>query len=232
MSTRLGLLGMPSIAESVVVARDGQIAEYVGEPVHFSRISCARSLDLIRGYKRREAPLTCDVTPHHIWFNDHNLRGFSSNMRLDPPIRSLEDQRAIRRALKDGTIDAVCTDHRPQSSIEKDVEFDHAEFGVIGLETAVSIGLSLVAEGVIEPARLVDLYSWNPARILGMEQEHGHLGAGACADVTIVDPSRKWTVRKEELHSLSKNTLFDGAELTGRVTTTVVAGKVVYNERT
>jgi dihydroorotase len=226
-SLRLGLKGIPGAAEEVHVARDLILAELTGAHVHLAHLSTARSIELVRQAKRRGVRVSCEVTPHHFTLTEEAVRNYDTNAKMNPPLRTEQDVRAIHEALADGTIDAIATDHAPHHPDEKALEFDRAPFGVVGLETAVSLAIDrLVHTGVIGWMRLVELFSTNPARIAHLPG--GTLKPGAQADITILDPSRPVIVRAERFRSKGRNTPFDGWSLTGSVRATLVSGRLVY----
>jgi dihydroorotase len=226
VSTRTGIRAQPGAAESAMVVRDLELVALTGARYHVAHVSTAASVAAIREAKRQGLPVTCEVTPHHLTLTDDACAGYDTHAKCNPPLRGTADREALRHALTDGTIDAIATDHAPHSSIEKDVEFEQAAFGMIGLETAVPLSLALVRQGVISPSRLIALLSARPAAIFDLPG--GDLGPGKAADVTVIDPEARWTVSPDRLRSRSKNTPFSGWELTGRAALTVVGGKVVF----
>ena len=226
-STVLGLRGMHASAEEVMVYRDIRLAEATGGRLHVPHISTARSVDLVRDAKRRGVPVTCEVTPHHFALTDEAVFGYDTNTKMNPPLRCEQDRVAILEGIADGTIDAVASDHAPHCQEEKEVEYDLAPFGVVGLETSVSLGLDrLVHAGHIDLTRFVRLYSTNPARMLGLPG--GSLSAGSPADVTVLSTSREITVDPARFRSKSRNTPFTGWTLRGGVMLTLVGGRVVF----
>ncbi|HEY7180610.1 MAG TPA: dihydroorotase [Blastocatellia bacterium] len=228
-SALMGLNGLPGAAEDLHVARDITLAELTGARVHIAHISTARSVDLIRRAKRNGQAVSCEVTPHHFTLTDRDVyeSGYDTNFKMAPPLRSQSDLEAIIEGLRDGTIDAVATDHAPHHANEKMLEFDRAPNGIIGLETAVSLTLDrLVHRGVISLGRMVELLSTNPARIFKLDR--GTLKVGSMADVTIFDPNKKIKVTASKFQSKSRNTPFDGWELKGAPVATIVGGRVVW----
>ncbi|RWX46027.1 dihydroorotase [Candidatus Electrothrix aarhusensis] len=185
ISTRLGLKGIPTAAESIMVYREIALAECLGKRVHIAHVSCAMSAELIRSAKARGVRVTAETAPHYFTLTDEAVMGYTTNAKMNPPLRSEKDRQAIRQGLADGTFDAIATDHAPHSMLEKEVEFDRAMNGIIGLETSLPLSLALVREGVINEQKLVELMSVNPARILGVEG--GTLSTGAVADVTVIN---------------------------------------------
>jgi dihydroorotase len=229
VATRLGLRGIPNIAEDLMVGRDIAIAEYTGTAVHIAHVSTAGSVELIREAKRRGVKVTAEAAPHYFTLTDEALEDYDTNAKVNPPLRTLADLNAVRQGLKDGSLDAIASDHAPHSTLEKDVEFDYAASGMIGLETSLGLGLRLVAEGVLSLNQLVAKMSTNPARILKIQK--GTLRLGADADVTVIDPDEEWTVDTRTFQSLSKNTPFNGWRLRGRAIFTIVGGDIRYRAR-
>jgi dihydroorotase len=226
----LGLRGIPGVAESIMVERDVSLAELTGGQVHVAHMSVRQSLRAVRAGKERGARVTAEVTPHHLVLTDTVLAergGYDTNLKMNPPLRDEADRLAMVEGLADGSIDAIATDHAPHHSDEKALEFDRAPFGIVGLETALPICLDrLVHPGIITLARLVELLSVNPARILGIAG--GTLVEGGPADLTILAPDTTVTVHAATLASKSKNTPFDGWTLRGAVAGTMVGGRFVY----
>ena len=223
----LGLRGMPEAAEAIAAERDVALSGLTGAPVHLAHVSTRGALRAVRSGKARGVPVTCDVTPHHLTLTDERLAGYDTNCKTNPPLRGAADVEALLAALADGTVDCVATDHAPHHLDEKLVEFDRAPFGVVGLETAVSVCLDrLVHPGHVSLGRLVGLLSANPARILGVEG--GALTEGAPADVTVLAPELPVTVDVRTFHSLGRNSPFDGWSLRGGVAATMVGGRTVY----
>lgn len=228
ISTRIGLRSQPAAAESVIVARDLELVALTGARYHVAHVSCAESVRLIRDAKRRGLPVTCEVTPHHLTLTDEACATYDTNTRVNPPLRSAADVAAVREALADGTIDAVVTDHAPHSPVEKDVEFEQAASGMIGLETALALCLELVRANIITPAALVARMSAAPARILGLPG--GSLAPGAAADVTLIDPQAAWTCDPARFRSRSRNSPFGGRAMHGQARLTLVAGNIAYEK--
>ena len=226
-ASRLGLRGLPAVAEELIVERDVTLAGLTGASVHVAHMSVRGSLRAVRSGKDRGIGVTCEVTPHHFVLTDDVLEGYDTNVKMNPPLREVEDQDALLEGLADGAIDAIATDHAPHHNDEKAVEFDQAPFGITGLETAVALSLDrLVHRGVVSLGRLVELCAVNPARILGVPG--GTLAAGGPADLTILAPDVITTVDVSQMRSKSKNTPFDGWELRGAVAATIVAGRTIY----
>ncbi len=227
VSTTLGLPGIPVEAESTEVARDIQLADLTGGRLHFCHISSQKSLELIRQAKAAGSKVTAETCPHYFHLTDDSVLHYDTRAKMNPPLRTKEDVVAIKKALKDGTLDAISTDHAPHSESEKDVEFDKAPFGIIGLETSLALSLKLVDEKVLTLTDLVQKMSVAPARILGIDR--GHLSEGATADITIFDPNKEWVVEKDKLESKSKNSPFLGWKLKGKATDVIVAGRLVLH---
>jgi dihydroorotase len=226
-STRLGLQGAPSAAEDSMTARDIALSELTGAHLHIAHVSTIGAIELIRSAKARGVNVTAEATPHHLWLDDSYVKGYDTDAKMNPPLRCREDVLALRAALKDGTIDCIATDHAPHSSIEKDIEFDYAANGVVGLETSLALALALVDEGVLTLTEAIARMSSDPARV--MKLNAGCIKIGAPADIAIIDPELKWTVDPSNFKSKGRNTPFKGRELKGRVTTTIVNGRVIYN---
>ncbi len=229
MALRLGLRGRPAAAEDVMVARDIALAELTGGRVHVAHVSTAGAVELIRAARARGVAISAEVTPHHLFLTDEAVGEYDTNAKMAPPLRSAADVAAVRAGLADGTIEAIATDHAPHHADEKDVEFDHAAFGVVGLETALGLGLRLVAEGLLDLPTLIARMSVGPARLLGLPA--GTLAPGALADVTLVDAERRWKVSARAFRSKSRNTPYEGWDMTGRVTTVLVGGRIVHEDK-
>jgi len=208
------------------VARDILLAEATHSRLHIAHVSARETVELVRAAKRRGVAVTAEVTPHHLALTDEALQGYEPNFKMSPPLRSAEDQAALREGLRDGTLDCVATDHAPHTQAEKEVELETAPFGVIGLETALAVLLkTLVEPGLLTLTQLATALSWRPAQILGLPC--GTLRPGAVADVTIVDPARAWTVAPGAFASKSSNSPFLGWSLRGQVMEVLVAGRRV-----
>jgi len=225
-STELGLKGIPWAAEDIAVAREVYLAEFTGAPVHIAHISTVGSARIIRNAKARGVQVTCETAPHYFTLTDEAVLGYNTNAKMNPPLRSAGDVAAMKAGLADGTIDAIATDHAPHHPDEKDVEFNIALNGIVGLETSLPLSLKLVEEGCLDYKALVSVMSCNPAKILGLER--GTLKPGAVADVTIIDPLKQWVVSAEKMESKSKNSPFLGWEMKGAAAYTIVKGQVVH----
>jgi dihydroorotase len=225
-ATRLGLDPIPPSAEVSMVARDLVIAEETGGQLHLAHVSCEGSVRLLRDAKKRGLAVSAEVTPHHFTLTDAALEGYDTDAKVNPPLRAMEDVKAVREALADGTVDAIATDHAPHGPLDKEVEFDRAANGMIGLETALPLTLELVQQGVLSKERAVELLTIGPAKAFRLPG--GHLAAGAPANVTIVDPEARWTVEASRFFSKSRNTPFQGRSVRGRVACTIVHGQVVF----
>ena len=228
-SFRLGLRGMKAAAEASIVERDVLLAQqFTGARLHVAHLSTADALKAVRRGKRGKMQVTCEVTPHHFTLTDENVGEYDTNFKMNPPLRSAADREAIWVALADGTVDAIATDHAPHAAHEKIIEFERAAFGVTGLETALGLAVThLHREQRIPLARIVELFTAGPARVVSL-RGRGTLVRGSRADVTIFDPKKRWTFEAAKSHSKSRNTPFDGAQLTGKVVATIVGGRIVY----
>ncbi len=251
VSKHLGVSGYTDSAESQRVRRDLALAIGSGAAVHVCHVSTAESLDLIRAARRHGAQVTCEVTPHHFTLDESAALIWGPNAKMNPPLRSHDDVEALLAAIRDGTIDMIATDHAPHDPESKRMEqlgaffgpghpaphldhdsaeeFAHAANGVVGLETALGLALQLVHRSLIQPARLVEMMSLNPAALLRLEA--GTLAEGAVADITVIDPNLEWTVAPEKFLSKSRNTPFAGMRLKGRAVLTIVGGEIVYDGR-
>ena len=226
-STRLGLRGISKESEYKRIERDILLAEKAKAPLHIAHVSCKESLEIIAQAKKRGVLLTCEAAPHHFALTEEAVWDYDTNKKMNPPLRSKEDVLAIKQGLKDGVIDAIASDHAPHTGNEKDIEFDRAEFGVIGLETMLAVSITeLVHSGILGWSELVRRLCLNPARILGIAQ--GALSPGSAADIAVVDPDKEWVVEKEGLVSKSKNSAFLGRRLKGVVEYTICNGKIAY----
>lgn len=228
LSTRLGLKGIPCIAEEIMVYRDLALAEYTGQPIHLAHISTRESVNLIRRAKDKGCAVTAETAPHYFSLTEAAVDQYDTRAKMNPPLRTDDDVLAIREALKDGTIDAIATDHAPHSQLEKDVEFDLAANGIIGLETAIPLTLALIREGIFDAARMIELLSINPARILGVEG--GALTIGNPADITVIDPDKEFVYSIDKIVSKSKNSPFIDWLLQGKAVLTIMGGRITFND--
>jgi dihydroorotase len=227
-SLRLGLPGWPRIGEELIVARNILLAELCDSPIHCQHISSGGSVRLLRDAKARGVNVSGEVCPHHIALTDDCLQAFDSNYKTNPPLRTARDIDAIVEGLADGTLDILCSDHAPHAFYEKEVELDQAPFGIVGLETEFALFCDILVHKrkALPLSRLIEMFTVNPARLLGLDR--GTLSTGAPADVTFIDADSEWTFEKEKSRSLSRNTPFDGAKLKGRAVRTIVGGETVW----
>jgi dihydroorotase len=227
-STLLGLRGWPAIGEEVVVMRNIMLAELCNHHIHCQHVSSAGSVRLLREARARGVRISGEVCPHHIALTDEAVQNFDTNYKMNPPLRSPADVEALLEGIADGTLSILASDHAPHADFEKEVEFDAAPFGIIGLETELGLFIDLLVHKhrKIDLGRLIEMYTVEPARLLKLEA--GTLSPGATADVTIIDPELEWTVRADEFQSASRNTPFDGWKLRGRAVRTIVGGKTVW----
>ena len=228
-SVRLGLTGSPAAAEELMVARDIALLELTGGRLHIAHVSAARSVAMIRDARARGLAVSAEATPHHLLLTEEAVADYDANAKMAPPLRTRGDVDALRAGLADGTIEAIASDHAPHHVDEKECEFDQAANGIVGLETALGLGLRLVSEGVLDLPTLVARMTVGPARLLGLAA--GTLAVGAPADVTVIDPERRWKVAARSFKSKSRNTPFDGWDLQGKAIATFVGGSLVYEDR-
>lgn len=228
VSTELGLQGIPNVAEEVMVARDILIADFTGTAIHIAHVSTSGSIRLIREAKLRGIRVTAETAPHYFTLTDEAVREFDVNAKVNPPLRSTEDMAAVREGLRDGTIDVIASDHAPHAMTDKDVEFDDAAFGMVGLETSLALSLKLVADGILTLDRLIMKMSTAPARILKIPG--GILKIGSTADMTVIDPDAAWTIDRNNFRSKGRNTPFHGWDMKGKVFMTLVGGEIKYHE--
>ncbi len=226
LSTELGLRGNPAAAEEIMVARDIALCRLTRCPVHFAHISTALAIDHIKRAKEAGLPITAEASPHHLTLTEENIRGYDTRFKVCPPLRSHEDMLAVRKALADGTLDLIASDHAPHGVIDKFVEFDQASNGLIGLQTTIPLTLFLVKEGQLSLSRWIESLTSKPAKLLGLPL--GTLKKGAPADITIIDPERKWIFTEERIVSKSRNSPYVGHSLQGEVVATVVEGKIRF----
>lgn len=225
-SNRLGLRGIPAQAEEIIVARDIALSELTGGAVHFAHLSAKAAVRLIKDAKRRKIRVTAEVTPHHLFLTEKHLSGYPTDFKMAPPLRTSDDVKALRQALKENIIDAFATDHAPHSPLEKEIEFEEASFGVIGFETALPITFQLVENKTLTLPQFIAKWTIGPATILKLRK--GTLKAGADADVTIFDPTATFKINKETFKSKSRNTPFHGMKGHGKVLYTIVRGNIIY----
>lgn len=223
VSTQLGLKGMPALAEELMIARDLMLCEYAESKIHFSTISAKGSVELIRAAKAKGLKVTCDVAAHHLLLNDSNLEDFDTRFKIKPPLRTDDDIEALKKGLKDGTIDAICSDHNPEDIENKQKEFDHAAFGAEGLETAFAAACTAVKD-TLTIEQLVQKFSAGPRKITGLHSIK--IAEGENANITLFNPSEEWNVSLGDIHSKSKNNPFIGRKLTGKIKAVVNNGQV------
>jgi len=226
-STILGLRGIPNESEYKRVERNIKIAEKAGASIHIAHVSCKESVDIIARAKKKGIRVSAETAPHYFSLDETALLGYDTNMKINPPLRNKDDVAAIREGLKSGVIDVIASDHAPHTDSEKDIEFDHAEFGTIGLETELAVSITeLISSGLLNWPGLAKKLTYNPSRILGLDK--GTLKEGSAADIIIVDPDKEWTVKRQDFISKSKNSVFIGKKLKGRVDYTILKGKIVF----
>jgi len=226
MSTLLGLKGIPNIAESIIVARNISLSRLTGAHIHFAHISCKESVDLIREAKREGLNITAETCPHYFTFSEEALRDYNTNFKVNPPLRTKEDIQAIKEALVDGTIDVISSDHAPHLESEKDLEFDKAPFGMIGLETSLGASYQLIEEKVISVKELIEKMSVNPAKVLNLNNK-GIIKEGELADITLIDPDKRWEVKEADFKSKSKNSGFIGMKFQAKAELVISSGRLV-----
>jgi dihydroorotase len=227
LSLRLGLKGFPGVAEDVMIARDIELARFTKGKVHICHVSTARGIELIRRAKNDGINVTCEVAPHHLILDEGCCSTYDTAFKMMPPLRGGEDIAGLVGGIKDGTVDAIASDHAPHDRDSKLVEFSRATVGILGLQTSLPLLLEMAAEGSISRTRMVELLAWGPSRAFGLP--YGTLRVGADADVVVVDPRSKWRLDATDIRSKSKNSPFVGRELVGRVAHTFVAGRHVVN---
>jgi len=229
VSTELGLPGWPAAGEEIIVQRNALLAELCDTPIHCQHLSAGGSVRILREARRRGVKLSGEVCPHHIALTDDSIRGFDTNFKMNPPLRTQRDIDALIGGIADGTITILASDHAPHCGYEKEVEFDQAPFGILGLETELGLFLDLLVhkQKAISLARCIEMLTVEPARLLNLDR--GTLSVGAPGDVTLIDPDLEWTVDQEQSFSRSRNTPFHGWELKGRAVRTIVAGQTVWS---
>ncbi|MFZ5766604.1 MAG: dihydroorotase [Thermodesulfobacteriota bacterium] len=228
LSTRLGLRGIPRVAEEIMVYRDLALADYVKRPIHIAHVSTREAVALIRRAKDMGCRVTAETAPHYFTLTEEAVASYDTRAKMNPPLRTEEDVAAIITGLADGTLDAIATDHAPHSAMEKEVEFDQAANGIIGLETAVPLTLALVRQNLLSPIRMVELLSTAPARIIGVPG--GTLVEGSPADIAVIDPEKRYVYTRESVVSKSCNSPFLNQELIGRAVLTLLGGRITHNE--
>lgn len=226
-ATSLGLPGMPSAAEDIMIARDIRLAQFTGGQYHVAHMSTAGGVDLVRQAKTKGLRVTCEVTPHHIALTDEVVRSYNTNTKMNPPLRTKEDVEALKQGLKDGTVDVIATDHAPHSFDEKEVEYQAAPFGIVGLETAVGLAITeLLLKNVLSLFQIVEKFAVNPRRILHLPDIK--ITEGETANLTVIDPAVEWIVDPQAFKSRSKNTPFGGFRLTGKAVGVFNNGEVYW----
>lgn len=228
LSTKMGLKGIPNASEDIMVMRDIQLAELTGARLHIAHLSTKGAVNFVREAKQRGVRVTAEAVPHHFTLTEKAVEGFRTDAKMNPPLRTEADVEAIKAGLKDGTIDAIATDHAPHSSIEKNIEFERAANGIIGLETMLALSLRLVDEGILTMEGLIEKMTSRPASIIGIEG--GTLAKGKDADITVFNHEKVYVVDREKMRSKSTNTPFHGWKVRGKVAFTIVGGKIVYRE--
>jgi len=225
-STMLGLKGIPNASEEVMIARDIFLSELTGTDLHICHVSTEGSVRVIREAKKRGVKVTAEATPHHFLLTDEEVYNYNTNAKMNPPLRTSKDVKAIIKGLKDGTLDVIATDHAPHSEDEKNVEFDIAPFGIVGLETALPLSLKLVEDKILTISQLIEKLTINPANIINSDK--GTLKKNKVADITIFDPKEEYLIDKNNFYSKGKNTPFQDWKVRGKVKYTIVSGKIVY----
>ncbi|MGD9851479.1 MAG: dihydroorotase [Nitrospirales bacterium] len=229
VSTELGIPGIPHASEEVMVARNLSLSHLTGVHVHLAHLSTARSVELVRLAKKQGLPVSAEVCPHHFSVTEEAVRGYNSNAKMNPPLRTDPDVQALKDGLRDGTIDVIATDHAPHAIQEKQLEFDAAPFGIVGFETALPLTLRLVEEGVLSLEQAIDKLAKSPATLFHLPV--GSLDVGQEADVVVFDPREEWVIDPARFRSKSRNTPFGGWKVKGRVKQTLVGGRLVYEDR-
>ena len=225
-STMLGLKGIPNASEEVMIARDILLSELTGTDLHICHVSTEGSVRVIREAKKRGVKVTAEATPHHFLLTDEEVYNYNTNAKMNPPLRTSKDVKAIIKGLKDGTLDVIATDHAPHSEDEKNVEFDNAPFGIVGLETALPLSLKLVEDNILTISQVIEKLTINPANIVNSDK--GTLKKNKVADITIYDPKEEYLIDKNNFYSKGKNTPFQDWKVRGKVKYTIVSGKIVY----
>jgi len=226
VSTQMGLQGMPGASEEIMVQREISLAKLTGCPVHIAHVSTAGSVEMIKRAKEEDVPVTAETAPHYFSLDHRAVMGYNTNAKMNPPLRGSEDVEAIKQGLAEGILDVIATDHAPHSILEKDLEFDRAAFGIIGLETALPLTLALVREGVLSLTGAIKKLSYDPASILGIDG--GRLEEGGVADLAVIDPEYEFILKPEDIQSKSKNSPFIGQTMKGINILTMVGGRIVW----
>lgn len=225
-STRLGLRGIPRAAEEIAIYRDISLCELTGGKLHIAHVSSAGSVELIRRAKGKGIHVTSETAPHYFTLTDESVSTYDTHFKMNPPLRENEDVEAIKQGLSDGTIDVIATDHAPHSSIEKDLEFESAANGIIGLESALPLVLKLVCDGILNPLACIEKLTVNPARILGLPE--GQIRSGLTADITVLDPEYEYVIDANQFYSKARNCPFHGWKVRGKAMVTIKDGRIVY----
>jgi dihydroorotase len=226
-ATSMGLSGIPNAAETIMVLRDIALSELTGIPLHIAHVSTKESVEAIRWAKQRGVPITAETAPHYFTLTEEAVKNYNTHAKMNPPLRTDKDIAAIQEALNDGILDIIATDHAPHADTEKNLEFDQAANGIVGLETSLSLGLNLVGQNILTLQGLIEKMAKNPAQILGIQND---LVPGAHADITIIDPEKIFEVDAEKFRSKGRNTPFNGWQLKGRAVMTLVGGRVVFED--
>jgi dihydroorotase len=226
-ATRMGLAGIPNAAESIMVLRDIALCELTGAPLHIAHVSTRESVEAIRWAKQRGIPVTAETAPHYFTLTEEAVRNYNTHAKMNPPLRTERDVAAIQEALADGTLDVIATDHAPHADTEKNLEFDQAANGIVGLETSLSLGLNLVGQNILTLPALIEKMAKKPAKILGIQND---LVPGQLADITIIDPERIFEVDADQFRSKGRNTPFNGWQLKGKAVLTMARGRVVFED--
>ena len=227
LATRMGVAGIPNAVESIMVMRDIALCDLTQSRLHIAHVSTKESVEAIRQAKAKGVPVTAETAPHYFTLTERAVRGYNTNAKMNPPLRTEKDMLAIQEGLADGTLDVIATDHAPHADMEKNLEFDKAANGIVGLETSLSLGLNLVRQNILTLSGLIEKMAKNPAKILGMNND---LVPGAVADLTVIDPEKPFEVNAQNFKSKGRNTPFDGWPLKGKAVTTLFNGNIVYED--
>lgn len=226
-ATRMGLSGIPNLSESIMILRDIALCELTGAPLHIAHVSAKESVEAIRWAKQRGIPVTAETAPHYFTLTEDAVRNYNTHAKMNPPLRTERDVAAIQEALADGTLDVIATDHAPHADTEKNLEFDQAANGIVGLETSLPLGLNLVGQNILSLPALIEKMAKKPAKILGIQAD---LIPGALADITIIDPEKIFEVDADQFKSKGRNTPFNGWQLKGKAVLTMAGGRVVFED--